>query len=108
MYRQNYWNDDPRIREITLGGAPLDVISRTGTYGRFYVLHSVPRFNNPTGTFDNDQYLLELVATVDTLSVGGVAAADLTFASAAASDFATDMTNILGLSFNPVTLTELL
>jgi hypothetical protein len=22
------------------------------------VLHSVPRFNNPTATFDNDQYLL--------------------------------------------------
>jgi hypothetical protein len=21
----------------------------------------VPRFNNPTGTFDNDQYLLEIV-----------------------------------------------
>jgi hypothetical protein len=22
------------------------------------ILHSVPRFNNPSGTFDNDQYLL--------------------------------------------------
>jgi hypothetical protein len=22
------------------------------------ILHNVPRFNNPTGTFDNDQYLL--------------------------------------------------
>jgi hypothetical protein len=107
MYRQNYWNDDPRIREITLGGAPLDVISRTGTYGRFYVLHSVPRFNNPTGTFDNDQYLLELVATVDTLSVGGVAAADLTFASAAASDFATDFGAILTAAGSPVSLEEL-
>ena len=112
MYRQNYWNDDPRIREITLGGAPLDVISRTGTYGRFYVLHSVPRFNNPTGTFDNDQYLLELVATVDTLCTGPalapVPAADLSFASAAASNFATDMAGILSLAGSPVTLTELL
>jgi hypothetical protein len=25
--------------------------------------HSVPRFNNPTGTFDNDQYLLEVITT---------------------------------------------
>jgi hypothetical protein len=25
------------------------------------LLHSVPRFNNPTGTFDNDRYLLEFV-----------------------------------------------
>jgi len=85
----------------------LDVISRTGTYGRFYVLHSVPRFNNPTGTFDNDQYLLELVATVDTLSVGGVAAANLTFASAAASDFATDFGAILTAAGSPVSLEEL-
>jgi len=106
-YRQNNWNDDPRIREITLGNAPLSVISRTGTYGRFYVQHSVPRFNNPTGTFDNDQYLLELVATTSTLSVAGVAAANLTFASAAASDFASDIAAILTAAGNPVTLTEL-
>lgn len=107
MYRQNYWNDDPRIREITLGGAPLDVISRTGSYGRFYLQHSVPRFNNPSGTFDNDQYLLELVATTSTLSVAGVAAADLTFASAAVSDFAGDIAAILTAAGNPVVLTEL-
>jgi hypothetical protein len=25
------------------------------------LLHSVPRFNNPTGTFDNDRYLLEII-----------------------------------------------
>lgn len=106
-YRQNNWNDDARIREITLGNAPLDVIQRTGTYGRFYVQHSVPRFNNPSGTFDNDQYLLELVATTSTLSVAGVAAANLTFASAAASDFAGDIAAILTAAGNPVVLTEL-
>ena len=106
-YRQNNWNDDARIREITLGNAPLDVIQRTGTYGRFYVQHNVPRFNNPSSTFDNDQYLLELVATTSTLSVAGVAAANLTFASAAASDFANDFAAILSAASNPVTLTEL-
>jgi hypothetical protein len=30
-------------------------------YTRYYLLHSVPRFNNPTSTFDNDQYLLEII-----------------------------------------------
>jgi hypothetical protein len=67
----------------------------------------VPRFNNPSGTFDNDQYLLELVATTSTLSVAGVAAANLTFASAAASDFAGDIAAILTAAGNPVVLTEL-
>ena len=27
------------------------------------MLHSVPRFNNPSGTFDNDQYLLHFIGT---------------------------------------------
>jgi hypothetical protein len=31
--------------------------------------HSVPRFNNPSGTFDNDQYLLEVIFT-DAASAG--------------------------------------
>jgi hypothetical protein len=61
MYRQNYWNDDPRIREITLGNAPLDALSRTATYTRYQILHNVHRFNNPSSTFDNDQYLLEVI-----------------------------------------------
>jgi len=25
-----------------------------------YLQHNVPRFNNPSGTFDNDQYLLQI------------------------------------------------
>ena len=60
-YLQNYWNDDPRIREITLGNAPINAISRTSTYVRYQILHNVPRFNNPSSTFDNDQYLLEVI-----------------------------------------------
>ena len=107
-YRQNNWNDDPRIREITLGDAPLTVISRTGTYGRFYIQHSVPRFNNPTGTFDNDQYVLELLTTVNSLvTPGGVTPATNTFAAAAASNFAIDFAAIMTAAGNPVVLTEL-
>ena len=30
------------------------------------MLHSVPRYNNPTGVFDNDQYLLDIVGKKDT------------------------------------------
>lgn len=60
-YRQNFFHSDLRIREITQGNQMLEVIDRSAQYDRLYLLHSVPRFNNPTGVFDNDQYLLEFV-----------------------------------------------
>lgn len=46
-----------RMREIEQNPA-LNKIDRTALYDQVMVLHSVPRFNNPTGVFDNDQYLL--------------------------------------------------
>ena len=59
-YAQNYFatNWDLRIREITQGYDVTNAIDRALLYTRYYIQHSVPRFNNPTGTFDNDQYLL--------------------------------------------------
>jgi hypothetical protein len=62
-YLQNYVGSgmDFRIREITQGYDIIDAVNRTAFYGRYYLLHSVPRFNNPTGVFDNDQYMLEIV-----------------------------------------------
>lgn len=60
-YSQNYFNSDPRIREITQGNAIYDAITRASKYDVYYLQHSVPRFNNPSGTFDNDQYLLKIV-----------------------------------------------
>jgi hypothetical protein len=77
-YRQNFLHSDLRIREITQGNQMLDVIDRSAQYDRLYLLHSVPRFNNPSSTFDNDQYLLEFVglagsgsltALIDTLTM---------------------------------------
>ena len=65
-YLQNFMSSDLRIREITQGTAVLDVLSRTALYASFYILHSVPRFNNPSGTFDNDQYLLEIIGDTNT------------------------------------------
>jgi hypothetical protein len=65
-YRQNHFATDFRIREITQGYDLLNAagVSRTGLYDRIYLQHSVPRFYNPTGTFDNDQYLLEIIVPV--------------------------------------------
>ena len=60
-YSQNYFNTDPRIREITQGDSIFSAVNRASKYISYYILHSVPRFNNPSGTFDNDQYLLKLV-----------------------------------------------
>jgi hypothetical protein len=60
-YRQNFFHSDFRIREITQGNQIVNVIDRNALYAKYYLLHNVPRFNNPSGTFDNDQYLLEFI-----------------------------------------------
>ena len=74
-YRQNSFATDLRIREITQGNDLLDAarggVDRTALYDRIMIQHSVPRFNNPTGTFDNDQYVIEILTQND---AGGLAA----------------------------------
>lgn len=62
-YMQNYFNSnlDLRIREVTQGYDISSAVDRGALYYRYYILHSVPRFNNPSGTFDNDQYMLEVI-----------------------------------------------
>jgi len=59
-YLQNFFHTDIRLREIT-GGNDNFIINRSTRYTRYCILHSVPRFNNPSGVFDNDRYLLEIV-----------------------------------------------
>ena len=61
MQQPMYNGMDLRIREITNGTDVFDAIDRTYLYNRYYIQHNVPRFNNPTSTFDNDQYLLEII-----------------------------------------------
>ena len=71
-YRQDGgWNqgnkDSARFREIE-GGSLLcaefpvttndDHQGRRAPYKYFYIQHTVPRYNNPTGVFDNDQYVV--------------------------------------------------
>ena len=71
-YRQDGgWNqgnkDSARFREIEGGSLLCAEFPKTtaaggkgrrATYRWFYVQHTVPRFNNPTGVFDNDQYVV--------------------------------------------------
>ena len=76
-YRQNFMATDFRIREITQGNQIVSAINRSALYFRYVLIHNVPRFNNPTGVFDNDQYALTI------------------FSTAAMSTFVTDITNWL-------------
>jgi hypothetical protein len=78
MQQPFYTGTDLRIREITNGTDVYNAIDRFSSYTRYYLQHSVPRFNNPTGTFDNDQYLLEIVTSGVDLAFEAFVAAWLT------------------------------
>jgi len=61
-YLQNAYPDSSRVESLRMREIEADpalaTIDRNGFYTSVNILHNVPRFNNPTGTFDNDQYLL--------------------------------------------------
>ena len=59
-YRQNFLASDFRIREITQGNQIVSSINRSALYYRYMLQHNVPRNYNPSGTFDADQYMLEI------------------------------------------------
>ena len=74
-YMQNPYNqgnaDSARIREIEGSDNVLANVNRLINYKQYNILHSVPRFNNPTGVFDNDQYLYTIyIACTDTDAQG--------------------------------------
>ena len=65
-----------RMREIEQGDDLFTYVDRTANdYNAYYIQHHVPRFNNPSGTFDNDQYMLKVVVRD---GGGGTVDADLT------------------------------
>jgi hypothetical protein len=77
-YMQNPYNqgtaDSSRIQEIE-GFDPIKTaVNRSTNYQVYYLQHSVPRFNNPSGVFDNDQYLYEIF--VDPADTDGIANMD--------------------------------
>ena len=59
-YRQNFLASDFRIREITQGNQIISSVDRSALYYRYMLQHNVPRNYNPSGTFDADQYMLEI------------------------------------------------
>lgn len=63
-YMQSPYNqgnpDSSRIREIEGSSDILSAIDRNALYKTYYIQHSIPRLNNPTGTFDNDQYVYKI------------------------------------------------
>ena len=90
MQQPFYTGSDLRIREITNGTDVYDAINRNAFYTSYYIQHNVPRFNNPTGVFDNDQYLLQIVVTEDNVvSVASRAASTSTAAAGALPAYGT-------------------
>lgn len=79
--------DAVRMREIEGSEEVISAIDRTALYKTYYVQHSVPRFNNATSVFDNDQYVYEIfVKCSDTTTQGEVEALlDLLVAAANSS-----------------------
>jgi len=61
-YMQENYVYDPRLREVMDQDVVTNsFLSSTSKYVEYNILHSVPRFNNPTGVFDNDQYMVTIV-----------------------------------------------
>lgn len=58
-YQQEPWIQDPRLREV-LDYNPFGEVTRANKYLIYNLLHSVPRKSNPSGTMDNDQYLIRV------------------------------------------------
>ena len=60
-YRQEIYQTDPRKKEIELSiNAMSNHVFRNGLFDSYYILHSVDRKTNPSGIYDNDQYLIQV------------------------------------------------
>lgn len=61
-YLQNAYADSSRVESLRMREIEADpalaTVNRNGLYDQVLILHNVPRFNNPSSTFDNDQYLI--------------------------------------------------
>lgn len=52
--------DSVRMREIEGSEEVIAAVDRAALYKAYYVQHSIPRLNNATSVFDNDQYVYEI------------------------------------------------
>jgi len=61
-YLQNAYPDSFRVEQLRMREIEADpalaTVNRNGLYDQVLILHNVPRFYNPSATFDNDQYLI--------------------------------------------------
>ena len=82
-YLQNPYHqggkDSGRMREIEGSKAILDNFPTAAQYHMFTLQHTVPRYNNPSGVFDNDQYRYSIYTEGDQGSPYGVNANATTF-----------------------------
>lgn len=62
-YLQNAYPDSSRVEQLRMreieADPMLSSVTRSALYDQILILHNVPRWNNPSGMFDNDQYLLQ-------------------------------------------------
>ena len=80
-YLQNAYPDSSRVESLRMREIEADPmlagITRSSLYDQLIVIHNVPRWNNPSSTFDNDQYMLQFFfaqgATLDTSTSNNVA-----------------------------------
>ena len=101
-YLQNHFHSDIRIREITQGTDILNSVNRNALYTRYVIQHSVPRYNNPSGVYDNDQYALNIYIP----ATSGAATAFETFMATwlAAANTPVELTAFDHSAFTPATL----
>ena len=94
-YMQSPYNqgnpDSARIREIEGSNDILAAVDRNALYKTYYVQHSIPRLNNPTGVFDNDQYVYTIyVKCTDEETISLM------------DDLMTELVNVANASGNPI------
>lgn len=59
-YRQDFYAKDARMRLITDMNTIAADLNQYDKYVNYYLLHRVPRKSNPTGNYDQDQYLTQV------------------------------------------------
>jgi hypothetical protein len=62
-YRQNFMSDCVKKREIEGSNELFSYLPENEAHPGVYIEHNVPRNINPSGTFDNDRYLIHIITT---------------------------------------------
>jgi len=72
-YRQEAFPDSGRVESMRMREIEQNPslslstgVNRSAYYDQVLILHSVPRFNNPSGMFDTDQYLIQVIVPAGT------------------------------------------